>query len=209
MTSLISVSIGQLEQLISEVHPYTIFQKILTFAKESELPNYNRMLLATFDSKTKYPYARFVLLKKHSDAGLVFYTNYNSPKAKQMDNHPQVALNFYWEELRIQIRILGNTSKISEEESDAYFASRSRLSQLAAWASQQSEKIMSHDQLEEQVQYYSKKFASGAIPRPPFWGGYRVVPTTYEFWQAGEGRLHDRFKYTLNGDKWLLTRLSP
>ena len=168
----------------------------------------NAMTLSTlgFDG---YPKGRVVLLKKFSIEGFVFFTNYESKKSKQIQNNPQAAILFPWLALERQVKIIGSVEKITKLESFKYFSSRPRDSQLGAWASQQSSKISSRSLLAQQFASMKKKFSSGEIPLPDFWGGYRVIPKSIEFWQGRENRLHDRFIYELSSGQWTISRLSP
>ena len=153
---------------------------------------------------------RLVLMKGVDAHGLVFYTNYQSGKAAALAECDQASMLFPWNELDRQVSISGTVERASEEESDAYFASRPRDSQLGAWASAQSQAIESREALMQQLAEVTARFGGGDIPRPPHWGGYRLVPVSWEFWQGGESRLHDRFKYTRDdGESWQVTRLQP
>ena len=153
---------------------------------------------------------RMVLMKGVDERGLVFYTNYGSGKAAALDACAQASILFPWNELDRQVSVTGNVARVSDAESDAYFASRPRDSQLGAWASAQSQAINNRETLEAQLAAATERFGEGEIPRPPHWGGYRLVPATWEFWQGGESRLHDRFRYTrAEGDSWQITRLQP
>ena len=153
---------------------------------------------------------RMVLMKGVDERGLVFYTNYESGKAAALQVFSQASMLFPWNELDRQVTVTGSVSPVSDEESDAYFASRPRDSQLGAWASAQSRMIDSRAALLEQLAEVTARFGEGKIPRPPHWGGYRLVPAAWEFWQGGESRLHDRYRYTRTDDNsWLITRLQP
>ncbi len=153
---------------------------------------------------------RMILMKGVDARGLVFYTNYQSGKASGLTHSAQASMLFPWNELDRQVSVSGGVERASEEESDAYFASRPRDSQLGAWASSQSESIGSREALLEQLAEVTAHFGEGDIPRPPHWGGYLLVPDTWEFWQGGKNRLHDRFRYTrADGDGWQVTRLQP
>lgn len=153
---------------------------------------------------------RMVLMKGVDERGLVFYTNYGSGKAAALEACTQASMLFPWNELDRQVSVTGNVARVSDAESDAYFASRPRDSQLGAWASAQSQAINNRETLEAQLAAVTERFGEGEIPRPPHWGGYRLVPTTWEFWQGGESRLHDRFRYTRADDnRWEITRLQP
>ena len=164
------------------------------------------MSLATSDDNIGI---RTVLLKFFDDKGFVFFTNYESKKSKQIQNNPQAALLFPWLALERQVKIIGSVEKITKLESLKYFSSRPKDSQIGAWSSQQSSRISSRAILVDQFAVMKKKFANGEIPLPEFWGGYRVVPQSIEFWQGRESRLHDRLIYERNDDEWDITRLSP
>ena len=168
----------------------------------------NAMTLATA-SATGTPLQRTVLLKGYDEKGFVFFSNYQSRKAADIDANPQACLLFPWLTLERQIIIQGRVEKTTVEESTAYFHSRPLDSQIGAWVSNQSEVIASRDALNAKLEEIRKRFADGIIPLPPFWGGYRVVPTTIEFWQGGPARLHDRFLYSRIDDGWKIERLSP
>jgi pyridoxamine 5'-phosphate oxidase len=168
----------------------------------------NAMTLATVDERGM-PFQRTVLLKSFDHEGFIFFTNYGSRKAKQMAANPQVSLLFPWLILERQVIIQGRAEKISSAESLKYFLSRPRESQIGAWVSNQSEVISSRKFLLQKLTEIRDKFAQGEVPLPSFWGGYRVVPETIEFWQGGSARLHDRFLYTRSGRDWRIDRLSP
>ncbi|MDX5328948.1 MAG: pyridoxamine 5'-phosphate oxidase, partial [Marinobacter sp.] len=168
----------------------------------------NAMSLATTGSD-QMPDLRTVLLKYFDSQGFVFYTNYGSRKARELDENPRAALLFPWIGLNRQVRIQGKVEKVSKAESLRYFASRPRGSQLGAWVSEQSKAITSRGLLEQKVAEMKRKFSSGEIPLPSFWGGYRVVPERIEFWQGRPSRLHDRFEYVREADGWTIQRLQP
>jgi len=156
--------------------------------------------------------SRFCLLKAFDQHGFVFFTNYNSPKGEQISENPHVALCFFWSKLNRQVRIEGAAVKITEEESDSYFASRPRGSQLGAWASNQSQVLRGgRGDLDERFQELEKSYRDKPVPRPPHWGGVRVIPMMIEFWQGRLDRLHDRFRYQLRDqpNDWIIERLSP
>jgi pyridoxamine 5'-phosphate oxidase len=166
------------------------------------------MTLATTDHNLQ-PHARIVLLKE-IDAGLVFYTNYLSPKVQELAQNPRAACTLFWPELERQIRIEGMVEKVSTEQSDRYFASRPRDSQLGAWASRQGSLVADRQALEDNFHHFAQRFANQTIHRPDNWGGYRLVPNSVEFWQGRPNRLHDRLRFTLqNNHTWLRERLSP
>lgn len=166
------------------------------------------MALATAD-KNGRPSARQVLIKDFNSRGFVFFTSYESRKAKEIASNPHAALLFYWPELERQVRIEGKILKISQEESDEYFATRPHGSQIGAWASKQSAPIRSRDALIKKSEAYLKKFEGLQVPRPPQWGGYRVIPKLFEFWSGQPDRLHDRIRYRKRGSEWIMDRLSP
>ncbi|MEM7111584.1 MAG: pyridoxamine 5'-phosphate oxidase [Chloroflexota bacterium] len=169
----------------------------------------NAMTLATADENGR-PSARMVLLKGCDLRGFVFYTNYNSRKGQELAANPWAALTFWWGSLQRQVRVEGHVVRLSAEESDAYYNSRPVGSRLGAWVSHQSQIIAERGVLEERLKEYEAKFAAGDVPRPDYWGGFRVVPTAIEFWQGGMHRLHDRFRYTRQADEnWQIKRLSP
>jgi pyridoxamine 5'-phosphate oxidase len=168
----------------------------------------NAMTLATVDSSGR-PYQRTVLLKVFDANGFVFFTNYSSRKAKQLEENPQTCALFPWITLERQVIVQGRAEKISTVESLKYFSSRPRDSQIGAWVSNQSEVITSRKVLLQKLDEIRRKFSHGEIPLPSFWGGYRIVPETVEFWQGGPARLHDRFLYRRNATGWDIERLAP
>lgn len=188
--------------------PFDLFAEWQQQAIAAGLKDPTAVSLATVDSQG-YPWQRLVLLKGISDGGFVFYTNYNSNKAQALASDPRASMLFPWSELDRQVIASGRVEAISEAESDAYFSSRPRESQLGAWASSQSQPIDNREQLESQYAEVLQRFGDGDIPRPPHWGGYRLEPETIEFWQGGENRLHDRFRFTREGTDWVAKRLQP
>ena len=167
----------------------------------------NAFVLSTADADGK-PSSRVVLLKGFDPNGFVFFTNYESKKARDLDGNPNVALNFFWPELERQVRISGVAEKTSVEESKSYFESRPTASQIGAWASKQSGILSDRKELEERVNEIKNRFDE-EIPCPPFWGGYRIAPTSFEFWQGRPSRLHDRICYEKDGASWKIFRLYP
>lgn len=167
----------------------------------------NAMTLATADKNGK-PSARIVLLKDYNETGYVFFTNYESRKGQELAENPNASLLFFWDKLERQIRIEGRVEKITSEESYAYFKTRDYISRLGAWASDQSKPLSSRFKLMRNVVSYMSKF-SNDVPLPPFWGGYRLIPDVYEFWQGRKSRLHDRIRYFKDGDFWRKERLYP
>lgn len=197
---------------LSEEHvdkdPFEQFGRWMDEAIAAEVPEPTAMCLSTANSDGR-PSSRMVLLKGFDSDGFVFYTNYNSHKGRELAENPFAAITFFWPELERQIRITGCTSKVSAEESDEYFKSRPYTSRLGAWASDQSEPIESKTVLVTKAAKLAIKYAAGSVPRPPHWGGYRIVPDTIEFWQGRPSRLHDRICYTLKDSEWTIVRLSP
>ena len=188
--------------------PFELFDIWYRAARETEINDSNAMALATADADGQ-PSVRMVLLKGYDERGFVFYTNQRSRKGGQLEANGQVALLFHWKSKRQQIRIEGPVAQVSAAEADAYFASRGRDSQLGAWASLQSETLDRRETFEDRFEEMRAKFEGQDVPRPPHWGGYRLVPISFEFWQGRTNRLHDRFHYTLNKGVWDIVRLSP
>ncbi|WP_035603043.1 pyridoxamine 5'-phosphate oxidase [Haloferula sp. BvORR071] len=191
-----------------EADPIRQFEAWFQQAIELGLHEPNAMSLATVDASGQ-PLLRTVLLKGFDTRGFVFYTNYESRKARHMAENPQVSLLFPWIALERQVIVQGRVEKCTAEETANYFHSRPRESQLGAWVSHQSEVIDSRQVLTEKLAELTARFGGGEIPVPPFWGGYRVVPQTIEFWQGGPARLHDRFLYQRQAESWSIDRLSP
>jgi pyridoxamine 5'-phosphate oxidase len=190
--------------------PFEHFQELFQEAQAKIPKDPNAMSLATV-SQDGIPAVRTVLFKGVVRGGFSFYTNYESPKAQDLIATERAALLFYWPSLDRQIRITGRVEKLTRQESEAYFSSRPRLSQLGAWASQQSQKISDHEELEKRVQEFDKKFAGKEVPCPPHWGGFHVLPLKFEFWFARSGRLHERYVYeraTLESP-WVTSVRSP
>jgi pyridoxamine 5'-phosphate oxidase len=188
--------------------PVEQFRRWFEQARSAELTEPNAMTLATADAAGRVT-ARTVLLKAYDERGFVFFTNYRSRKAGQMAENPRVALLFAWLDLERQVAIEGLVEKISAAESLRYFLSRPRGSQLGAWVSEQSRVVSSRRVLEEKFQSLLRKFGEGEVPKPDWWGGYRVVPEAVEFWQGGRNRIHDRFVYRRVEDGWSIERLQP
>jgi len=198
---------GGLNRADLSASPFKQFEKWFIQARDGKIHEPNAMVLATI-SKDGKPTQRTVLLKQFDDQGFVFFTNYKSQKAQQIAENSHVSLLFQWLGLERQIEIFGHASKISKEESLAYFQSRPHGSQLGAWASAQSSEIESRKALDQKLTDAENKFTEGEVPLPD-WGGYRVVPETIEFWQGGARRLHDRFEYNREGSAWNIERLQP
>lgn len=188
--------------------PIAEFRRLLDKARQSESGDATACCLATADADG-VPAARMVLLKGVDDDGFVFFTNYDSRKAHEMAANPLAALCFYWSSLDRQVRIEGPVSRLPEAESDAYFASRPHGSQIAAWASKQSQPLDSRAELVRRVAQYEAKFLGREVPRPEFWGGYRLSPRRIEIWHNQLHRLHDRFVYRATGEGWRRQRLYP
>jgi pyridoxamine 5'-phosphate oxidase len=189
--------------------PIEQFRKWFDEALSANLHEPNAMTLAT-TTPDGCPSARIVLLKGYDERGFVFYTNHGGRKARELEENPRCALVFYWGELERQVRIEGQASRVSKDESDAYYASRPRGSRLGAWASEQSRPIERRDLLEERLRELESEYEGDKVPRPPFWGGYRVEPEAIEFWQGRENRLHDRLLYRRSENAgWRIERLQP
>ena len=189
--------------------PLSQFEQWWNEATHSGIDEVNAMTLATA-SADGMPDGRIVLLKGFDERGFTFFTNYQSAKGHQLMENPRASLIFFWKELERQIRISGLVVVVSEKESDDYFNSRPEGSRIGAWSSPQSEVIDGREMLEENERKFRSTFADGKIDRPPHWGGYRVKPTRIEFWQGRSNRLHDRLRYSLQGDgRWIIERLAP
>jgi pyridoxamine 5'-phosphate oxidase len=192
----------------ADADPVEQFRKWFEEALAADLHEPNAMTLGTATPGGR-PSARIVLLKGFDERGFVFYTNYEGRKARELEDNPYCALVFYWGELERQVRVEGRASRIPKEESDAYFDSRPRGSRLGAWVSEQSRTIESREALEDRLRELEERYEGAEIPRPPFWGGYRVEPDSVEFWQGRENRLHDRLIYRRSERGWKIERLQP
>lgn len=190
--------------------PWALFREWYARAETSETEDFNAAALATVGANGM-PSVRIILVRGCDSDGIVFYTNYNSRKGEQLRYNPKAALSLYWKSLDRQIRIEGLVTPVSAAESDAYFASRPRGSQIGAWASTQSQPLASREVLETCMRDVEKQYEGKPVPRPPHWGGYRLVPLRMEFWQEREFRLHDRIVYHRLSDKdpWITERLYP
>lgn len=189
-------------------NPIVQLARWIADALESAATEPNAMALATASPDGK-PAVRYVLLRGVDEGGLRFYTSYFSRKARQLEVNPFAAAAIHWADLHRQVLVEGAVHVLSEDESDAYFASRPRGHQLGAWASEQSEPVASRDVLEERFAHFDERFAGEDIPRPHSWGGYAIVPERFEFWQGRDNRLHDRFEYRREAGAWRIGRLQP
>jgi pyridoxamine 5'-phosphate oxidase len=198
---------AELSEEASHADPLRQFEQWLNEAIAGEIPEPNAMTLATVGSDLR-PSTRVVLIKGYDERGLVFYTNYDSRKGRELAGNPFAALQFHWVELERVVRVEGRIEKTSAEESDAYFHSRPLDSRIGAWASPQSEVIPSRTVLVANAARYGAQFMLNP-PRPPHWGGCRLVPDQWQFWQGRKSRLHDRLRYTLQGGSWVRERLAP
>ncbi|MEQ8624528.1 MAG: pyridoxamine 5'-phosphate oxidase [Vicingaceae bacterium] len=199
---------GELSESEMPKNPYAVFENWMKTALDEKLKEPNAFTISTVVDQQ--PDSRVVLLRDFSEDGLIFYTNYSSKKAKDLEKNPQVSINFFWAELDRQIRIKARVEKLDPLKSDNYFASRPRESQLGAWASNQSDELESRDRLEKSLKAFEEKFENtDQIPRPDFWGGYLMVPHFFEFWQGRSSRLHDRICYEKSNNEWKMKRLYP
>jgi pyridoxamine 5'-phosphate oxidase len=188
--------------------PFALFDTWWERAREASAEP-AAMTLATASADGE-PWARTVLLRGVDERGFAFFTNYGSRKGRELDANPRASLVFHWPELGRQVLIGGTVARVSAEESDAYFAGRPRESQIGAWASAQGEPLRDRGQLEDQLREVAERFGGDDVPRPEFWGGFRLAPRSIEFWASGEARLHDRFVYVRSEEGgWTITRLSP
>ncbi|MBC7971675.1 MAG: pyridoxamine 5'-phosphate oxidase [Verrucomicrobia bacterium] len=201
-------TLQQLNEADVDPNPIKQFQRWFDQAIAAQLPEPNAMTLATA-TRSGIPSARIVLLKGLDERGFVFYTNYESHKGQDLAENPQAALVFLWTVLERQVRLEGRVEKIAAAETDAYFQSRPLESRLGAWTSDQSRVISDRDVLEQRFAELKATYADEKVPRPPHWGGYRVMPHQIEFWQGRTSRLHDRLRYRLEQGNWLVERLAP
>ncbi|MFM1932625.1 MAG: pyridoxamine 5-phosphate oxidase [Bacteroidota bacterium] len=197
--------------LESDVHedPFVQLERWMEDARKVDPDNYNAMTLSTVDEHG-FPNTRIVLLRDLSRKGITFYTNYRSIKAKEIAHNAKIGINFFWPELERQVRLRGEARFLDAAESDAYFASRPRESQIGAWVSEQSTIISNRQVLEDRFAEVESRFKDQPVPRPPHWGGYTMYPIYFEFWQGRPGRLHDRLSYRVDADaQWYIERLAP
>jgi pyridoxamine 5'-phosphate oxidase len=218
MSNPVSISLADLRAEYSQAglaavdldsDPLRQFQKWFEQALKAGIREPNAMVLATA-SGTGQPSTRIVLLKGIDERGFAFFTNYESRKAVELDTNPRAALNFPWVDLERQVNVIGEVTKISAQESEAYFRSRPRGNRLGAWASRQSEVITDRSVIETRMEELASKYTDDSIPMPPYWGGFRLSPSEIEFWQGRPNRLHDRFRYLRQSSGlWKVNRLSP
>jgi pyridoxamine 5'-phosphate oxidase len=198
------------EQIRTVAHgePFARFGEWMQRAMDAGVAEPTAMTLATADGEGR-PSVRMVLLKDFDERGFVFYTNLESRKARELDVNPNAALCLFWQPLELQVRIEGAVQPVTDAEADEYYASRARGSRIGAWASRQSRPLPSYGELMERVQEYEAKFTRDGIPRPPFWSGFRLVPSRIEFWQGRPSRLHERERFDRDGDAWRVQSLYP
>ncbi len=195
---------------MTETDPFARFALEYERASATEEFEPSRCALGTADGQGR-PSVRFVLLKGFDSRGFVFYTNFGSAKAAHLDVNPHAEMAFHWHTIGVQIRVRGSAERVSDEEADAYFASRDRGSQIGAWASKQSEVLDARESLEAAVRDTASRFEHVSVPRPPHWGGYRITASAFEFWYNHDDRLHDRWLYERDdvGGEWRIVRLYP
>lgn len=208
-------TLGGLDETDLDPDPVQVLQRWLAEAIRAGLYDPTAMVVSTV-AATGRPSSRMVLLKGLTSQGLVFFTNYSSRKGEELAGQDECAAVFPWHPLQRQVRVEGRAARLGDEENDAYFASRPRESQLGAWTSPQSKVVASREELDARYAEAVARFGDGPVERPPYWGGFRIVPDTFEFWQGRQGRLHDRFRYRFSptaaasgGPSWRLERLAP
>ncbi|MEM7094968.1 MAG: pyridoxamine 5'-phosphate oxidase [Actinomycetota bacterium] len=200
--------VGTLRRDDMLVDPIEQWRSWFDAAMAADVYEPNAMVVATVD-EGGWPHARNVLVKGVDERGFAFYTNYESAKAAELESAGKASALFSWLPMHRQVRVVGTVSRVSADESDAYFASRPRGSQIGAWASPQSDLIADPGVLERAVAAVTARFEGGAVPRPPFWGGYRIAPVMFEFWQGRPSRLHDRLRYVWRNGSWDIERIAP
>jgi pyridoxamine 5'-phosphate oxidase len=189
--------------------PFKQFAKWFKRAEKSWTGEFHNWLCLSTLNPDGYPEGRIVLLKSFNADGFVFYTNTESKKGQALEANPRAGMTFYWEKLQWQVRIVGDVTKVSDSEADLYFASRPKNSQIGAWASRQSSRLNSRQDLIDKFSEYEKKYQTEPVTRPPYWTGYRLNPICFEFWELRLSRLHDRFCYQKSAEDWTIERLSP
>lgn len=199
---------ARLDEKDVSINPFDQFARWLAEAQAAETVEVNAMVLATATLAGR-PSARVVLLRGFDERGFVFFTDYRSRKGEELETNPRAALAFYWGELERQVRVEGTVARTTLEESASYFRTRPMGSRLGAWTSYQSRPIGSREELEADLLEVERRFSGPEVPLPPHWGGYRVTPECFEFWQGRESRLHDRIRYLRDGERWKIERLSP
>jgi pyridoxamine 5'-phosphate oxidase len=199
---------ARLDEKEVSLDPFAEFARWFAEAQAAEAEEVNAMVLATATPDGR-PSVRVVLLKGFDERGFVFFTDYRSRKAEELEANPRAALGFHWTELERQVRIEGTVTRTSLEESESYYRTRPIGSRLGAWASHQSRPIDSRARLEADLREVERRFSGSDVPLPPHWGGYRLSPAIFEFWQGRESRLHDRVRYLREGQRWKIERLSP
>jgi pyridoxamine 5'-phosphate oxidase len=199
---------GGLSEETSSPDPFELFQVWFADTLKARLLDPNAMTLSTLGLDGR-PAVRTVLLKGFDEKGFVFFTNYESQKGRELARKSTAGLLFYWPTLARQVRVDGRAVRVSARESDEYFHSRPRGSQISAWVSRQSQRVPDREYLENKTVEFEKRFKGKTVARPPYWGGYRLVPDRFEFWSGKPNRLHDRLRYVLQGRRWLRERLSP
>jgi len=199
---------GGLTEETAPLQPYPLFQQWFADALKARLLDPNAMTLSTLGLDGR-PALRTVLLKGFDEKGFVFFTNYESQKGRELARKNAAALLFYWPTLARQVRVDGRAVRVSAHESDVYFHSRPRGSQISAWVSRQSQRVPGREYLENLTAEFENRFKGKVVPRPPYWGGFRLVPDRFEFWSGKPNRLHDRLRYVQKGARWLQERLSP
>lgn len=201
-------NLDTLDVKTADPDPFVQFAVWMKMAVDFNVNEPNAMNLATV-SESGQPSSRIVLLRDFTTEGFVFFTNYGSHKGQELESHKKAALNFFWPELHKQVRIEGTASRIDERDSDEYFSTRPRESQIGALISQQSAPLNSREELEQKVENLTKELEGKELQRPKNWGGFRISPNLFEFWQGRPSRLHDRIRYDLSGGSWKLSRLYP
>ncbi len=200
--------VGSIDPPTMRSDPIEQWREWFVAASDAGVYEPNAMTVATVDPGG-WPHARTLLIKEVDEHGFVFYTNYESAKAAELESSGKASLLFAWLPMHRQVRIVGTVTRVSAEQSDAYFASRPRGSQIGAWASPQSDLIANRDVLDRAVVEVQARFGDGPITRPPFWGGYRLAPVMFEFWQGRPSRLHDRLRYVFRDATWTIERIAP